>query len=392
MNPTIANRIQALKPSATLSIGARATELRASGQDVISLSLGEPDFPTPENVKKAGIKAIETNFTYYTAPEGMKSLREAIAVKFQRDNGLQYGTEQIIVSNGAKQCIYNACQVLLNQGDEVLIPAPYWVSYPSMVYAAEGKPVILPSEAANDFKITAKQLEAAITPKTKLLILNSPSNPTGMVYRADELQALAEVLLKHPHIYILSDDIYEHIYWADEPYKNIAMQCPELYERTIVINGVSKAYAMTGWRIGYAAGAEIIIKAMKKLQSQSTSAPSSISQMAAEVALSGPQNSVVEMTHAFRQRQQMVLEKINQIAGINCRPTQGAFYVFPDVTAVMQKLALKDDIAFAEYLLNEALVAVVPGTAFGAPGFIRISYAASEATLQEALRRIAAVC
>ena len=392
MSNIIAKRIQTLKPSATLSIGARATELRASGQDVISLSLGEPDFPTPENIKKAGIQAIETNFTYYTAPDGMKSLREAIAAKFHRDNRLNYSIEQIIVSNGAKQCLYNACQVLLNEGDQVLIPAPYWVSYPSIVYAAEGVPVILPTEAENDFKITAEQLAAAITPQTKLLILNSPSNPTGMVYRADELQALANVLLKHPHVHIISDDIYKHIYWADEPFKNIAMQCPELYERTIVVNGVSKAYSMTGWRIGYAAGPEIIIKAMKKLQSQNTSAPSSISQVAAEAALIGPQASVTEMTLAFRQRQQMVLEKIKHIPGIDCRPTQGAFYLFPDVTGAMQKLGLKDDIVFAEYLLNEALVALVPGSAFGAPGFVRISYAASEETLQEALRRIAAVC
>ena len=392
MSNIIAERIQSLKSSATLSVSARATELRDNGQDVIALSLGEPDFPTPEHVKKAGIKAIEDNFTYYTAPEGTKSLREAIVVKFHRDNDLNYTVSQILVSNGAKQSIYNACQVLLNRGDEVLIPAPYWVSYPSMTLAAEGVPVILPTNAENDFKVIPDQLAAAITPKTKLLILNSPSNPTGMVYSAAELQALAEVLLKNPHVYIISDDIYEHIYWADEPFTNIVMQCPELYERTIVVNGVSKAYSMTGWRIGYAGGPETIIKAMKKLQSQNTSAPASMSQMAAEAALTGSQTSVAEMTVAFRKRQQMVLEKLNQIDEVSCKPTQGAFYVFPDVSQAMIKLGLKDDIAFAEHLLNEALVAVVPGTAFGSPGYVRISYAASEEILQEALRRIASVC
>ena len=392
MSKVIAKRIQALKPSATLSIAARANELRANGQDVISLSLGEPDFPTPEHIKAAGIKAIQDNCTYYTAPDGTSSLRQAIADKFHRDNALSYSLSQILVSNGAKQSIYNACQALLNPGDEVIIPAPYWVSYPSIVLAAEGIPVIISAESNQNFKITPQQLATAITPKTKLLILNSPSNPTGMVYSAAELQALAEVLLKNPHVYIISDDIYEHIYWAAEPYKNIVMQCPALYERTLVINGVSKAYAMTGWRIGYAGGPEEIIKAMKKLQSQSTSAPSSISQMAAEVALNSSQTTLLEMTKAFHKRQQIILEKINQIDGLHCQSTQGAFFLFPNVTQIMKKLNLADDLAFTEYLLNKALVALVPGTAFGSPGHVRISYAASEDVLQEALRRIAAAC
>jgi len=281
---------------------------------------------------------------------------------------------------------------LLNPGDEVIIPAPYWVSYPSIVLSAEGGPVTAQTDSCNNFKLTPEQLATAITPKTKLLIINSPCNPTGMVYSAEELQALAGVLLKNPQVYIISDDIYEHICWTTKPYKNIVMQCPQLYRRTLVINGMSKAYSMTGWRIGYTGGPEEIIKAMKTLQSQNTSVPSSISQMAAKVALNGPQDCVSKMTAAFHQRQQLVLKKLKSITSLSCQTTQGAFYLFPNATKAIEKLGLKDDIEFSEYLLNEALVALVPGTAFGVPGHVRISYATNEEILTEALNRIAKIC
>ena len=281
---------------------------------------------------------------------------------------------------------------MLNPGDEVIIPAPYWVSYPSIVLSAEGGPVTAQTDSCNNFKLTPEQLATAITPKTKLLIINSPCNPTGMVYSAEELQALAGVLLKNPQVYIISDDIYEHICWTTKPYKNIVMQCPQLYRRTLVINGMSKAYSMTGWRIGYTGGPEEIIKAMKTLQSQNTSVPSSISQMAAKVALNGPQDCVSKMTAAFHQRQQLVLKKLKSITSLSCQTTQGAFYLFPNATKAIEKLGLKDDIEFSEYLLNEALVALVPGTAFGVPGHVRISYATNEEILTEALNRIAKIC
>jgi len=388
MSDILAKRLRHIKPSPTMAMTARAAELRAAGHDIIGLSAGEPDFNTPEHIKQAGIKAIEDNFTSYTAVDGIPSLKQAIIDKFARDNQLKYQASQILVSCGAKHSIYNVYQTLLNPGDEVIIPAPYWVSYPDMVLLAEANPVIIETDLTQNYKITPEQLEAAITPKTKLFTLSSPSNPSGMVYTADELQALAEVLLKHPQVYIISDDIYEHIYWANEPFKNILMQVPELYERTIMINGVSKAYSMTGWRIGYAAGPEIIIKAMKKLQSQSTSNPASISQVAAAAALNGSQDCVVEMTEIYHHRQKMALPKLNRIKGFRCNETQGAFYFFPDVSQAISQLGLSDDLQLAEFLLDKAQVALVPGTAFGLPNHMRLSYATSDALLMEALDRI----
>lgn len=387
---TIAKRLQALKPSATLAVSAKAAELKALGIDVISLGSGEPDFATPRHIKDAAIAAIEGNQSYYTPVDGTASLKQAIQHKFQRDNNLDYSLQQILVSSGAKQSVYNACQALLNPGDEMIIPTPYWVSYPPIAELCEAVPVTIETTSAADFKITAEQLEHAITEKTKLLLLNSPSNPSGMVYSHAELHALAKVLLRHPAVYIISDDIYEPIYWADQPFKNIVMECPELYDRTIVINGVSKAYAMTGWRIGYAAGPADIIGAMKKLQSQCTSNPCSIAQAAAQAALAGSQECVVEMTKTYRRRQQFMLEGINAIAGLHCNPTQGAFYLFVNVEQATKTLGLKDDLEFCAYLLEKAQVAVVPGTAFGSPGHVRLSYATSDELLQEALNRIKA--
>ncbi len=388
MSPITATKLDAIKPSATLAVSAKAAELKAQGIDVISLGSGEPDFATPDHIKKAAIVAIENNKSYYTAVDGTASLKEAIKDKLHHDNGLDYSLSQILVSTGAKQSVYNACQAMLNPGDEVIIPAPYWVSYPSIVLLSEAKPAIVDTDRHADFKITPEQLEHAITPKTKLFFLNSPSNPTGMVYSHAELKALAKVLLKHPHVYIISDDIYEYICWAEQSFKNIVMECPELYERTIVINGVSKAYAMTGWRIGYAAGPEAIIKAMKKLQSQSTSNACSIAQAAAKAALNGSQDCITEMVTVYQQRQQFVLQGINALPGFTCNPTQGAFYLFPDVNQAITKLGLKDDIEFCAYLLENAQVAVVPGSAFGSPGHIRLSYATSNELLSSGLQRI----
>jgi aspartate aminotransferase len=388
MTKITAHKLDAIKPSATLAVSAKAAELKAQGIDVISLGSGEPDFATPAHIKAAAIAAIEANKSYYTPVDGTASLKEAIKNKLHHDNDLDYSMNQILVSSGAKQSVYNTCQALLNPGDEVIIPAPYWVSYPSIVLLSEAKPVIVKTTQAADFKITPDQLEQAITNKTKLFILNSPSNPTGMVYSHAELKALANVLLKYPQVYIISDDIYEHICWAEQSFKNIVMECPKLYDRTIVINGVSKAYAMTGWRIGYAAGPEVVIKAMKKLQSQSTSNACSIAQAAAEAALRGSQDCVADMVATYQQRQKFVLEGINALPGFTCNPTQGAFYLFPAVSGAINKLSLKDDIELCAYLLEQAQVAVVPGSAFGAANHIRLSYATSDAMLTSALERI----
>lgn len=392
MSNIIARRLEPIKPSPTLAIAARAKELQAKGENIISLSLGEPDFPTPEHIKAAAIKAINDDFTKYTAADGIPSLKQAIVDKFKRDNQLEYSAKQVIVSCGAKHAIYNACQALINPGDEVIIPAPYWVSYSDIVLLAEGTPVIVYASIEQNYKITPEQLEAAITPKTKLLFLGSPSNPTGMVYTHTELKALAEVLLRHPHVYILSDDIYEAIYWAPEPFANIVMVCPELYERTLVINGVSKAYAMTGWRIGYTAGPRNIIDAMSTLQSQNTSNPTSISQVAAEAALRGSQQCVIEMRDVFKQRYELLSTQLAKIAGFRCISAQGAFYLFPDVSAAMQRLNMQDDVQFCEYLLNTAKVAVVPGSAFGAPGHLRLSYALNEKEGLQAIEQINDAC
>jgi len=386
---TLANRIQRVKPSPTLAVTARVAELRAAGKDIIGLGAGEPDFDTPDHIKAAGIQAIKDGFTRYTAVDGTPTLKKAIIAKFKRDNGLDYAADQILVSCGGKQSFYNMCQAMLNAGDEVIIPAPYWVSYPDMVLLAEAEPVIVPTGVGSHFKISAEQLDAAITSKTRLFVINSPSNPTGVAYSRAELESLGEVLRKHPQVLIATDDMYEHILWSEEPFSNILDACPDLYERTIVLNGVSKVYAMTGWRIGYAGGPADLIKAMKKVQSQSTSNPASISQAAAQAALEGDQSCIEPMIKAFRERHDFVVEALNRIPGVVCLPADGTFYCFPQVQAVIDRLdAVSNDIELAEYLLDNAGVALVPGSAFGAPGYVRISFATSMDILKDALARL----
>lgn len=380
-------RLAKVKTSPTIAVSMRAAELKAAGHDIISLSIGEPDFDTPPHIKAAAIKAIQDGFTKYTAVDGIPTLKKAIIHKLARDNQLAYEPKQIIVSCGVKHGLYNLFQAVIGPGDEVIIPSPYWVSYPDMVLLAEGEPVFIETSIEQNFKITPQQLAAAITPKTKMLILNSPSNPSGMIYTRAELAKLAEVLLKHPQIIIATDDMYELINWANEPFANILNACPELYERTVVFNGVSKAYAMTGWRIGYAAGPQALIAAMSKIQSQNTSSPNSIAQVASQVALDGDQTCVHEMNKIFHQRHDFVYEQLRKMPGIHCLPSMGTFYILPNVEAAMKKLHIADDIAFTERLL-QAGVAVVPGSAFGAPGCIRISYASSMEELAKACQRI----
>lgn len=387
----VSKRCQRVKPSPTMAVTAKAAELRAQGRDVIDLGAGEPDFDTPEHIKGAAIEAIHGGQTKYTAVEGTAALKNAIIRKFQQENHLTYGSDQILVSCGAKQSCYNVCGAVLDPGDEAIVPAPYWVSYPDMIKLADGEPVIAPALIDKGFKITASMLAAAITAKTRLVFLNSPSNPTGAAYSRAELQSLGEVLEKHPNIIIAADDMYEHIYWGKEPFVSFAEACPNLYERTVTINGVSKAYAMTGWRIGYAGGPKAIIGAMKKIQSQSTSNPASISQAASVAALSGDQTCVREMTRAFRSRHDYVVSALNGIPGFNVIPSQGTFYAFPDVSGALQAKGLQDDLALSELLLNEGEVALVPGSAFGAPGYLRLSFACSMATLKEAVKRITRV-
>jgi aspartate aminotransferase len=374
-----------------MAVTARAAELRTQGRDIIDLGAGEPDFDTPEHIKAAGIAAIREGKTKYTAVEGTAALKNAIIGKFRRDNHLSYGLDQILVSCGAKQTCYNVCGAVLNPGDEAIVPAPYWVSYPDMIKLADAEPVIVAAMMADGFKITPRLLEAAITPKTRLVFLNSPSNPTGAAYTRTELQALGAALENHPDIVIAADDMYEHIYWAKEPFVSFAEVCPALYDRTVTINGVSKAYAMTGWRIGYAGGPKSIIAAMKKIQSQSTSNPSSISQAASVAALTGDQSCVREMTRAFKQRHDYVVAALNRIPGFKCLPSAGTFYAFPNVGDALRAKGLKDDLALSELLLNNGDVAVVPGSAFGAPGYLRLSFACGLETLHEAIRRITRV-
>jgi aspartate aminotransferase len=386
----LSQRVQSIKPSPTLAITARAAALRAEGKDIIGLGAGEPDFDTPDHIKQAAVEALNKGQTKYTAVDGTAELKNAIIKKFSRDNGLTYEANQILVSCGGKQSFFNLAQALLESGDEVIIPAPYWVSYPDMVLLADAKPVIIIGDRDQRYKITPQQLEDAITDKTRLVVINSPSNPTGMTYTKAELEALGDVLRKYPEILIATDDMYEHIYWADEPFCNIVMACPDLYDRTIVMNGVSKAYSMTGWRIGYAGGPAQLIGAMKKIQSQSTSNPTSISQAASVEALNGDQGCVQTMLVAFKKRHDFVVEALNEMPGITALETDGTFYVFPDITGVLaNKPELKDDMDFAEALLVEKGVAVVPGTAFGLKNHIRLSIATSETNLQNALQRIA---
>ena len=390
----LSKRVQAIKPSPTLAVTARAAKLKAEGKDIIGLGAGEPDFDTPQHIKAAAIEAINKGFTKYTAVGGTPGLKQAIIAKFKRDNGLDYTAKQILVSCGGKQSFFNLALAVINPGDEVIIPAPYWVSYPDIVIIAEGKPVIVQAGIEQGFKLTPAQLSAAITPRTRMLVINSPSNPSGAVYSLDELKALGEVLRKHPQVLIATDDMYEHIALTDAKFVNILNACPDLYPRTMVLNGVSKAYAMTGWRIGYAAGPENILTAMENVQSQSTSNPTSISQVAAEAALNGDQGCLAPMIKAFRERHVFVVNGLNKIPGLKCVMAGGAFYAFPDargaIAALHKKGVIKDatDIALSEYLLVEAGVAVVPGSAFGSEGYIRLSFATSMGNLENALARI----
>jgi aspartate aminotransferase len=384
----LAESLQRIKPSATIAVTDKARALKAAGRDVIGLGAGEPDFDTPPFIADAGVEAIRKGLTRYTAVDGTAELKDAIIAKFKRDNGLAYERNQILVSSGAKQTCFNVCSALLDPGDECVIPAPYWVSYPDMALLADGVPVSVYAGPEQGYKITAAQLAEAITPRTKLVFINSPSNPTGAAYTKAELKALGRVLDQHPQVIIASDEMYEHIYWAPEPFTSFVQANPELYDRTVTINGVSKAYAMTGWRIGYCGGPKEIVAAMSTIQGQSTSNASSISQRAATVALNGDQACVTEMNAAFKQRHDFVVAGLNAIPGISCLPGAGTFYAFAQVDGAMQALGLKDDNDFAEYLLVQAGVAVVPGSGFGAPGHMRISFACSMQTLEDALARI----
>ena len=390
----LSSRVKNIKPSPTLAISALAAKLKAEGQDIIGLGVGEPDFDTPQHIKDAAVAAIAEGFTKYTAVGGTPSLKQAVVAKFKRDNGLDYSAKQVLVSCGGKQSFYNLVQAVINPGDEVIVPAPYWVSYPDIVILADGKPVIVEAGIEQGFKLLPEQLAAAITPRTRMVVLNSPSNPTGAVYTLDELKALGEVLRRHPQVLIASDDMYEHIRLDDAPFANILNACPDLYDRTMVLNGVSKAYAMTGWRIGYCAGPADIIAAMDNIQSQSTSNPTSISQVAAEAALNGDQGCIQPMLAAFRERHRFVVDSLNAIPGVKCVDSGGAFYAFPDVRPAIDALhaagKLKDrtDLALTQYLIEHG-VAVVPGSAFGAEGYIRLSFATSMQNLEKALARIA---
>ncbi|MEK9764983.1 MAG: pyridoxal phosphate-dependent aminotransferase [Thalassolituus sp.] len=388
MNLKLSDRVQLIKPSPTLAVTNRAAELKAEGKDIIGLGAGEPDFDTPEHIKQAAVEAINNGFTKYTAVDGTPGLKKAIIEKLQKDNGLTYEANQILVSCGGKQSFFNLSLALINPGDEVVIPAPYWVSYPDMVLIAEGKPVIIETDESTRFKSTAEQLDAAITDKTRLVVLNSPSNPSGVAYTKEELIALGEVLRKYPDVIIATDDMYEYIWWADFAFENILTVNPDLYDRTIVLNGVSKAYSMTGWRIGYAAGPVKLIGAMKKIQSQSTSNPTSISQVAAQAALEGGRECVAPMVEAFKERHDYLIDALNKLPGFSCITGDGAFYAYPCVKEAMANLGLETDVEFAEKLLIEAGVALVPGSAFGTPGYMRLSFATSMEKLKDAISRL----
>ena len=386
----LSNRVQNVKPSPTLAVAARAAELKAQGRNIVGLGTGEPDFDTPEHIKEAAIAAIKRGDTKYTPVGGTPALKDAIIEKFKRDNGLSYNRKQVLVSSGGKQSFFNLCQALLNPGDEVIIPAPYWVSYPDIVIIADGVPVILNTTVEQHLKITPAQLEKAISPKTRLVVINSPSNPSGIAYSSAELKALAEVLLRHPQVMVATDDMYEHILWTEEKFHNILNVCPELYDRTIVLNGVSKAYAMTGWRIGYAAGPVNLMTAMDTVQSQSTSNPCSISQAASVAALTGDQGCMVPMVKAFKERHDYLVAALNAIPGVSCLPSDGTFYAFPNVSGLIKALKLRTDLELAEHLINSHDLALVPGSAFGSEGHMRLSYATSMGVLEEAIKRLKA--
>jgi len=385
---SVSRRVQRVKPSPTLAVTARAARLKAEGKDVIGLGAGEPDFDTPVHVAQAGIDAIKNGFTRYTNVDGVNELKDAVIAKFERDNAIKYERAQILISSGAKQTIYNLCMAVLDPGDEAVIPAPYWVSYPDMVLLADGLPVMPFAGASQGYKITPRQLAASITPKTRLVLLNSPCNPTGAAYTRAELRALGEVLLQHPRILVGTDDMYEKIYWAPEPFCSLLTVVPELYGRTITINGCSKAYAMTGWRLGYCGGPREIITAMGTIQGQSTSNASSISQKAAIAALNGDQECVTKMNEAFKARHDFIVAGLNSLPGVSCVSGAGTFYAFADVSKAMGANGCRDDNEFAELLLNEGGVAVVPGSGFGAPGHMRLSFACSMQTLEKALERM----
>ena len=388
MSLQIARRITRVKPSPTLAMTARAAQMRSEGKDVISLSVGEPDFDTPAHICEAGIAAIRAGHTRYTNADGAPDLKDAVIAKFQRDNGISYARNQVLISTGAKQTLFNLCMAVLDPGDEVIIPAPYWVSYPDMVMLADAHPVTPDATADHGYKMTPRQLAAAITSETRLVMLNSPSNPTGAAYTRAELVALGEVLLDHPKLLIATDDIYEKIYWGKEPFCSLLTAVPGLYERTITINGCSKGYAMTGWRIGYCGGPREIIAAMATVQGQSTTNASSISQKAAVAALNGPEDEVQRMNASFKTRHDYFVAGLNQLPGISCLPGSGTFYAFADVREAMKQHGFKDDNAFCEFILAEALVAGVPGSGFGAPGHLRLSFACSEDNLAKALERM----
>ena len=390
MKTGVAHRAASVKPSPTLAVTAKAAELRAAGRDIIALSAGEPDFDTPAHIKEAAIKAIRDGRTKYTAAGGMPELKQAVADKFRRENGLEYKPEQVLVSCGAKHSIYNVMQALLDPGDEVIIPAPYWVSYPDMAKLAGAEPVVIRAGLRQRFKITRKQLDRFITDKTRLLMINSPSNPTGVSYSGAELADIAALLVEHPEIIILTDDIYEHILWGQEGFRNIVNVCPELADRTVVVNGVSKAYSMTGWRIGFLGGPAALVRAAQKIQSQSTSNPSSVSQYAALAALEGDQAYIRESTAIFKQRHDFVHAGLNGIDGVDCAASDGTFYSFPNMQGVIGRLdGVKNDVELGEYLLERAEVALVPGSAFGAKGYMRLSYATSMENLEAAIKRLA---
>ena len=388
MSLQIARRITRVKPSPTLAMTARAAQMRSEGKDVISLSVGEPDFDTPAHICEAGIAAIRAGHTRYTNADGAPDLKDAVIAKFQRDNGISYARNQVLISTGAKQTLFNRCMAVLDPGDEVIIPAPYWVSYPDMVMLADAHPVTPDATADHGYKMTPRQLAAAITSETRLVMLNSPSNPTGAAYTRAELVALGEVLLDHPKLLIATDDIYEKIYWGKEPFCSLLTAVPGLYERTITINGCSKGYAMTGWRIGYCGGPREIIAAMATVQGQSTTNASSISQKAAVAALNGPEDEVQRMNASFKTRHDYFVAGLNQLPGISCLPGSGTCYAFADVREAMKQHGFKDDNAFCEFILAEALVAGVPGSGFGAPGHLRLSFACSEDNLAKALERM----
>lgn len=390
----LADRIKRVKPSPTLAVTARAAELRRAGKDIIGLGAGEPDFDTPEHIKTAAIEAINNGFTKYTAVDGTPELKQAIIDKFKRDNGIEYAADQILVSCGGKQSFYNLAQAMLNPDDEVIIPAPYWVSYPDMCLLAEAEPVIIKTKMDNGFKVTPEQLRGAINDKTRLFVINSPSNPSGKAYSRAELEALGAVLRDFPNVVIATDDMYEHILWPEtndgEGFVNILMACPDLYERTIVLNGVSKAYSMTGWRIGYAGGPKPLIAAMKKIQSQSTSNPTSISQVAATAAIDGDQGVIAPMLEAFQERHRFVVDALNELDGVECIESDGTFYAFPSFQGVIDRMDnISNDLELGEFLIEEAGVALVPGTAFGTPGHMRLSFATSMENLEKSIERIA---